>query len=237
MNAEERLRWSGQGSLPPVRVSRRSMAPWYALLLLLIAGVGAGAWWIVSRPEPARSELPLEPAPTASVPLDQPSPEVPPPGAVAAEAEPVPAASNEPSRADEPAAPAPRVRAAARAAARTSARREPVRPPPAAADDPGQPLWTPAPMIYRTDPNRGRLVQLGAFPTRGEADQAWRAVSRRYPYLATKPRTVSPVQVRGLGGGRPTRLYRLQLGTASQAQSVVICQQLERAGQSCVVVY
>ena len=77
----------------------------------------------------------------------------------------------------------------------------------------------------------------GLFPTRAQAEESWRKVTRRYPYLATKPKMVNTVDVRGLGGGRPTRMYRLQLGTSSQAQSAVICQQLERAGQSCVVVY
>jgi hypothetical protein len=81
------------------------------------------------------------------------------------------------------------------------------------------------------------VVQLGAFPTRKQAEDEWKRVTRRYPYLTTKPKMVNTVDVRGLGGGRPTRMYRLQLGTSSQAQSVVICQQLERAGLSCVVVY
>jgi hypothetical protein len=81
------------------------------------------------------------------------------------------------------------------------------------------------------------VVQLGAFPTRAQAEAAWKRVTRRYPYLASKPKMVNTVEVRGLGNGRRTRMYRLQLGTSSQAQSAVICQQLERAGQSCVVVY
>jgi hypothetical protein len=81
------------------------------------------------------------------------------------------------------------------------------------------------------------VVQLGAFATREQAENSWRRITRRYPYLATKPKMVNTVDVRALGGGRPTRMYRLQLVTSSQAQSVVICQQLDRAGHSCVVVY
>jgi hypothetical protein len=81
------------------------------------------------------------------------------------------------------------------------------------------------------------VVQLGAFPSRAQAEETWRRVTRRFPYLASKPKMVNTVEVRGLGGGRGTRMYRLQLGTSSQAQSAVICQQLERVRQSCVVVY
>ena len=83
---------------------------------------------------------------------------------------------------------------------------------------------------------RGRIIQLGAYPTRVQADYAWRAAVKRWPYLASKPRLISPLEVRSTDG-KATRMYRLQLATASQAQSVVICQQLEGGGQSCVVVY
>ena len=211
------------------------MAPWYALLLLLMLGVAAGSWFIASRPEAPPPELPIEtapPAPAASIALDEPIQPPPPPAAEPVE-----------ERQAAPAAVPARVSEAATRTARATPRqsrpraapqrRSSARPLQPSAD----PLIAPVPMVYRSDPNRGRLVQLGAFPTREEADQAWRKVTRRYPYLATKPRTVSPIDIGSIGGGRPTRLYRLQLATASQAQSVVICQQLERAGQSCVVVY
>jgi hypothetical protein len=83
---------------------------------------------------------------------------------------------------------------------------------------------------------RGRIIQLGAYPTRVQADFAWRTAVKRFPYLSSKPRLISPLEVRSTDG-KPTRMYRLQMATASQAQSVVICQQLEDDGQSCVVVY
>jgi hypothetical protein len=83
---------------------------------------------------------------------------------------------------------------------------------------------------------RGRIIQLGAYPTRVQADFAWRAAVKRWPYLASKPRLISPLEVRS-SDGKGTRMYRLQLATSSQAQSVVICQQLAGDGQSCVVVY
>jgi hypothetical protein len=100
------------------------------------------------------------------------------------------------------------------------------------------PATGPAPVVAsHPQKYRGRVVQLGAFPSRAQAEATWQRVTRRYPYLATKPKMVNTVDVRALGGGRGTRMYRLQLGTSSQAQSAVICQQLERVGQSCVVVY
>lgn len=83
---------------------------------------------------------------------------------------------------------------------------------------------------------RGRLIQTGAFPSREEAERAWAVMVRRWPYLATKPRLISPLEVRSTDG-RATQMFRVQLATASQAQSVVICQRLVAAKQSCVVVY
>lgn len=81
----------------------------------------------------------------------------------------------------------------------------------------------------------GRIVQLGTFRLVSDAQEQWRAVAARWPYLTTKPRILSPVWVRE---GRQWALnYRLQVGTASQAQSLVICQRLGKAGQPCVVVY
>lgn len=98
-------------------------------------------------------------------------------------------------------------------------------------------LVRPTPVVVRTPAQRwGRKLQLGAYRNPAQAETAWRALVRRYPYLASKPKLVTPIEVRSTDG-RATRMYRLQLAAASQAQAVVICQRLERAGQSCVVVY
>ena len=83
---------------------------------------------------------------------------------------------------------------------------------------------------------RGRIIQTGAFASRQEAELAWQAMVRKWPYLGTKPRLISPLEVRSTDG-RVTQMFRVQLATASQAQSVVICQRLAAAKQSCVVVY
>jgi len=93
----------------------------------------------------------------------------------------------------------------------------------------------PAPVVLQPVV-RGRIIQTGAFVSRQEAELAWQAMVRRWPYLGTKPRLISPLEVRSTDG-RVTQMFRVQLATASQAQSVVICQRLAAAKQSCVVVY
>ena len=81
----------------------------------------------------------------------------------------------------------------------------------------------------------GQIVQLASFSGVAEAQMYWRTVAARWPYLTTKPRILSPEWVPAGDGYKLN--YRLQLGTASQAQSLVICQRLTKARQPCVVVY
>jgi hypothetical protein len=110
--------------------------------------------------------------------------------------------------------------------------RAPAAPDPTAFDIP---IAQPVPVIVQPVV-RGRIIQLGAYPSQAQAELAWQAVVKKWPYLATKPRLVSPIDVRSTDG-KATRMHRLQLATASQAQSAVICQQLAKTRQSCVVVY
>jgi hypothetical protein len=96
---------------------------------------------------------------------------------------------------------------------------------------------TAAPPLVTSRPSepvgpRGRLVQLGAYSTTRQADSAYRSITWRYPYLAKRPKVV--VATPPVGGHQ---YYRLQLGTDSQAQSLVICQYLQARGQSCIVLY
>lgn len=254
---DERLPWlpdepapaaAAPSSPAPVKAgTAKAMWPWYLLLLLLVVGVAVGAWWLGTRQREAPPpELPAE------VPLPIPMTEGPPGNVTAAQVaspaaeDPMPALTGAPT-----AAPAP----ASRVAGRSRSEPAPARTGSAEAEAPqrtgrsvfpaDEPAILPAPAASQEQAGispqarrySGRVVQLGAFPTRAQAEQTWRRVTRRYPYLATKPKMVNTVEVRPLGGGRGTRMYRLQLGTSSQAQSAVICQQLERAGQSCVVVY
>jgi type IV secretory pathway VirB10-like protein len=236
------------GSDRPSKGTGRLMWPWYLLLLLLVSGVALGAWWLGTRQREAPPpQLPVEepiaiPVPATAPPVvAEPAPsEVP-----GEEAQAVPDAPQRTAALAAPALPRPRpapvrvpsVPDEAPQRSETPASGRSVFP----ADEPAAappPITGPVPLvIHHPQKYRGRVVQLGAFPTRAQADAAWRRAIRRYPYLATKPKMVNTVDVRALGGGRGTRMYRLQLGTSSQAQSAVICQQLERAGQSCVVVY
>lgn len=235
-NDEPRSGPVGVAQKPP----RAMLWPWYLLLFLLIALVGAGAWWLQTGKEAAPSELPVEQslpiaparprladaAPAAQVAavdaIERPA-EAPP-------QEPVPREDLRIRPAELPGTQPVRVREAIRATRRQLPATEAIAVAPPAAG--------PTPIVvYLPQPNRGRVVQLGAFPTRDQAEETWKRITRTYPYLKTKPKMVNTVEVRGLGGGRATRMYRLQLGTSSQAQSAVICQQLDRAGYSCVVVY
>lgn len=73
-------------------------------------------------------------------------------------------------------------------------------------------------------PAAGPAIQLGAFSTQAAANNAWRALSGRFRYLAPLTHSVSPVQ----SGGRT--LYRLR---ASGPNAADICRRLEIAGETC----
>ena len=248
----ERLPWlndepaSARATRTPVSSRRqRAMWPFYAALVALIMLVGGGGWWLGTRqrssPPP---QLPTESVSAAPIIREQ-----------------LPAAEQAPEAVNAVAPPSaassPRARPMARSQAPEQRGSEQAQEPTSEPNpDSGEtlatravfpsdesfvgppPPTTPRPVVvYHPQLDRGRVVQLGAFATRAQAEGTWRKVTRRYPYLTSKPKMVNTVDVRALGGGRRTRMYRLQLGTSSQAQSVVICQQLEKAGHSCVVVY
>lgn len=217
----------------------RELWPWYLALALVVALVVSVFWWFGAGPRGARPhELPAE-APL-SVPLPPATPIA--AGDEVAPVEAVPDQTFENAGAAEPApAPAtiapPAVRRLTKVGAAERDGGRSIFPADEAAIAP-PPLTGPSPVVvYHPQRNRGRVVQLGAFPTRVQAEETWSRVTRRYPYLKTRSKMVNMIEVGALGGGRQTRMYRLQLGTSSQAQSVVICQQLEQAGHSCVVVY
>lgn len=235
LTASDRLPWLTEvpRTPPPPVEPRRKAAPWAWLAgAAALLGVGGGAYWLGMR---------------------QAQPEAAPPGAtevILPEARPAPDAPNIPSVSDITAGDELTAEPKAEAPERQILRREPARPSagfntrsepePAADSDPAEAetlaVPPPLPPLPLQPVVRGRIVQLGAYPTRVQADFAWRAAVKRFPYLASKPRLISPIEVRSTDG-KPTRMYRLQLATASQAQSVVICQQLEGVRQSCVVVY
>jgi hypothetical protein len=85
--------------------------------------------------------------------------------------------------------------------------------------------------VRKVDGSAGRLVQIGTFSTRRQAKQGWTAIMRINPALQRLPALVVPVRSK-----RNNKIYyRLQMGTTSQAHSVVLCQRMRMIGQSCIV--
>ena len=101
-----------------------------------------------------------------------------------------------------------------------------ARPQPAPQAPPARPA-PPAPARPQPAPAAGPTIQLGAFSSPASANNAWRALSARFRYLAPLGHSVVPVQA----GGRT--LYRLR---ASGADAGSICRRLQVAGEDCAVV-
>lgn len=244
---EDRLPWLepfGEGK----RAQRRRPAARTALVGLLIAffGVGLavafslGARFARSPADAPAATVSTQPQRTASVdvPLAPPVP-LPKIELIA----PPPATEVPVVSAPKPAAAKPAIKKArsVKAKARKRTKRKPIlrpfinikrRP---ALEPAATPAQAPAPVrAQRTIPftPRGRIIQLGTYSTQRKADAAWRSLTWRYPYLATKPKVISPTQP--IGG---YQYYRLRLGTENQAQSLVICQRLLARRQSCIVIY
>ena len=73
----------------------------------------------------------------------------------------------------------------------------------------------------------GATIQLGAFSSQAGAQNAWKAMSGRFKYLAPLSHSVSATKV----GGRT--LYRLR---ASGPDAANLCGRLRVAGETCVTV-
>ena len=101
--------------------------------------------------------------------------------------------------------------------------------PPAAA--PAAPKAAPAPAPRAPAPaapaSGGATVQIGAFSSKASANNAWKALSGRFKYLAPLTSSVTATQA----GGKT--LYRLR---ASGPGARDLCGRLRVAGESCVVV-
>jgi len=100
---------------------------------------------------------------------------------------------------------------------------QPKAAPPQQPAQPQRPAQPPAPQPAPAGP----AIQLGAFSSQAAAQNAWRALSGRFRYLAPLTHSVTPVQT----GGRT--LYRLR---ASGPGAGDICRRLEVAGESCTPV-
>ena len=229
----DRLPWLSE--IPRIGLKpepERSRFPWAAVAIgLAFAFIAVAAYLLGFRNAGVGTETK-----TPAMPLDQPFEQTPPPARAATEDN--PAERSEPARQT----PATDSRSSPDRAVAVTSRSVPRPQPRISARPPAKAQRLPAgasvvePAVIVRPVVRGRIIQLGAFPSHNQAETAWRTLVAKWPYLATKPRLGTAIDVRSTDG-KATRMHRLQLATASQAQSVVICQQLEKARQNCVVVY
>jgi outer membrane biosynthesis protein TonB len=97
------------------------------------------------------------------------------------------------------------------------------------------PAPKPAPTPAKTEtasgpeaPAAGGTIQLGALPSEGAANAAWKSLSGRYAYLGVLTHSVVKAEVNG------KTYYRLRAAAGGQASSV--CSKLKVAGEACTVV-
>ncbi|HEY5020149.1 MAG TPA: SPOR domain-containing protein [Steroidobacteraceae bacterium] len=76
-----------------------------------------------------------------------------------------------------------------------------------------------------------QYVQLGAFSSQARAESQWKLLKAKYSreLAALTPRYVA-------GKGKPKHLVRLQVGVASRAAALGLCEKLKKHAQSCVPV-
>ena len=72
------------------------------------------------------------------------------------------------------------------------------------------------------------LIQLGAYGSEASANQAWNALTQRYAFLGTLPKSVMQATVGG------TTFYRLRVTAGAQASET--CAKLKAGGANCIVV-
>lgn len=87
---------------------------------------------------------------------------------------------------------------------------------------PAKPVATPA-----MKAPSGSLLQLGAYNSEAQANQAWTAMAKRFAYLSGLPKSVEVAEV----GGR--RFYRLRANGGAEAAT--ICGKLKVAGENCLI--
>jgi len=195
--------------------------------IALLAAVGAGGYWLGQQNEPPKSSQTVAVAPTKPV------------------AEPVEIAEvPEAAPAIEPAPPAAASATKARPARKVTHHRSP---PPrrkihtagverahidaVRARQEATAKARPWPKMPSPGP-AGQVIQLGAFTTAARANNAYSSRAARYPVLARMPKVVVPVITKPDG----RILYVLRLGTGSRQQSKMICRNLQRSGDHCLVI-
>ncbi len=76
----------------------------------------------------------------------------------------------------------------------------------------------------------GSTIQLGAYGSESGANDAWKKLAKRFPYLAPLTNSVEKTAV-----GEAT-LYRLRARTGSGTEANQLCGRLKVAGENCIVV-
>ncbi len=215
----DRLPWlADEGDAPRGRKGRGRFA-WIALLILAIAAL---SYWLGTQSWNLLPDRPSTSFPEASGPIALPE---------ARSATPEPEVILDPAVEPGPLPAAPVI-------ARTPAVRVPASSGRKAESDNKAKTETktkagpPEPWPVRNlEGSAGRLVRVGTFSTRRQAKRGWNALMRINPALQRLPALVVPVQSKR----NHKTYYRLQMGTTSQAHSVVLCQRMRMIGQSCVV--
>lgn len=100
---------------------------------------------------------------------------------------------------------------------------------PQPAPAPARPAPKEEPLLKAPAPTNagGPAIQLGAFSSQASANNAWKALSGRFGYLAPLSHSIVPVSA----GGKT--LYRLR---ASGPNAANICGRLRVAGETCVTI-
>ncbi len=237
----ERLPWLEPFSEPaaklaaarakPVRPApqpRSRTALWLVAVIALLVAAGGGGYWLGQRGERSEPAPVAESRPVVSLPQAPPPAAPPVENTIAAapeiESAPEPIAQPEPPKpAVERAKPPPRKAKVRRAdTRRTQYDRVVAKQRQAARTWPKMPSPGPA----------GQVVQLGAFSNRARAQAAYRERTARYPLLAGMPQVIVPVITRPRG----QVLYVLRLGTRTREQSQIVCRNLRRSGDHCLVI-
>lgn len=106
----------------------------------------------------------------------------------------------------------------------------PSSPAAAASPSPAQTAATAAPSGHvMSASGAGPAVQLGAFSSSANAWKEWRSLPSRFPsQLGGLTPAIVPVTLSG------RRLYRLEVGVASQSEARRLCRQLQEHSQSCL---
>ena len=217
----DRLPWLGampdRSAAPGPRAAVRGLT--LLVVLLTLALIGSLSLLLLRGRDVPTAATPVTSPPAATVNLPVapvvPSPPTSPPAKIAEAAPPVVREATPPRQVR--AKPARKARAKPRRAAPHHA------PPPPVIVHRSRPVWPAAP--------RGRVMQLGAFNSAGQAVIAWQGTVRDYPYLGTLPRKIVRIRV----GPRRTLYYRLQIATPSRRHAEPICRVVRATRRACLV--